>query len=82
MLLVVFVDEFGVEKLGQDGFVGGQEEVEGGRAAEMLPDAGDLRVLERRAQMKIDEVLEVSGIFWAFVRPCEENKKVKELSSM
>ena len=82
MLLVIFVNEFGVEELGQEGFVGSQEEVEGGRAAEMLSDAGDLRVLERRAQVRIDEVLEVFGIFGAFARLCETNKKMKELSSM
>lgn len=79
---MLFVDEFGVEELGQEGFVGGQEEVEGGRAAKMVSDADDLRVLERRAQVRVDEVLEVSGIFGAFARPCEANKKVKELSSM
>ena len=82
MLFVVFGNEFGVEELGQEGFVGSQEEVEGGRAAKMLSGAGDLRVLERRAQVRVDEVLEVGGIFGAFARLCEANKKVKELSSM
>ena len=56
--------------------------VEGRRAAEMLSGVDDVRVLERRAQVGVDEVLEVGGIFGALARPCEANKKVKELSSM
>ena len=66
-----------MEELRQEGFVGSQEEVEGGRAAEMLSDAGDLRVLERRAQVRVDEVLEVGGIFGAFARLCEANKVLR-----
>ncbi len=34
LLLLVFVDEFGLKQFGQEGFVGAQEEVEGGSAAE------------------------------------------------